>query len=110
MKQQLEKIVHTKKRCLENCKRKTAAEALMMSGTKSLLQDDASTEYDSGDTGIATQTDPVSLADASTSTSTHCVTHEATMTDNVHNIPSVLVSHFLTPKHVLCVLNWQLSR
>ena len=61
--------IHTKKR---NCKRKTAAETLIkMSGTESLLQDDASTESDSGDTGVATQTDPVSLADASTSTSTH---------------------------------------
>ena len=85
MKQQLErykKRVHTKKRCLENCKKKTATEALIkMSGTESLLQDNTSTESDSGDTGVATQTDPVSSVHASTSKSTHCVSHEATMTD-----------------------------
>ena len=78
--------MHTKKRCLENSQRKTAAEALInMSGAESLIQDNTSTstsiESDSGGTGVSTQTDPVTSSDASTITSTQCVIHEATMTD-----------------------------
>ena len=79
--------MHTKKRCLENFQRKTAAEALIdMSGAKSLIQNYTSTStsnesVDSGRTGVSTQTDPVTSADVSTSISTQCVIHETIVTD-----------------------------
>ena len=87
---------------LENFQRKTAAEVLIdMSGAESLIQDytstSTSTESDGGRTGVSTQTDPVTSADASTSTSTQCV--QATMTDMTGSYLEVLEQECL---HATC--------